>query len=149
MLLSNIVKLKSNLVTKNIVVNDLGKKIKTARKAQGLSLQILGERIGRTHSALSQIETGKKQPEKTTLILLAKELNDDFGEPDLAKHLTGENRPSREEIISGASAEEIWTLKFNGGGGKYSKAEMLKLKMLMDKELEEIDKRNAIRKANE
>ena len=58
-----------------------GSRIKRARIRAGLTLKQLGERVGGlSNEALSKIETGAtKQPQRTTLAALARELKDDFG----------------------------------------------------------------------
>jgi len=52
----------------------IGGRIKTYRKAKGLTQAELGERIERSDEALSNLERGKSLPEISTLIAVAKEL---------------------------------------------------------------------------
>jgi transcriptional regulator with XRE-family HTH domain len=66
----------------------VGQRIRAARKAEGLSLEELGRRIGVSNQAISAIETGKANPSKQTLISLARALRRDFGEEWLAQHLS-------------------------------------------------------------
>jgi transcriptional regulator with XRE-family HTH domain len=66
----------------------VGQRIRAARKAEGLSLEELGRRIGVSNQAISAIETGKANPSKQTLISLARVLRRDFGEEWLAQHLS-------------------------------------------------------------
>jgi SOS-response transcriptional repressor LexA len=48
----------------------------------------LGKRVGVSHVAISHAENNQTVPDKTTLIRLAQELQDDFGEPDLQQYLS-------------------------------------------------------------
>lgn len=127
----------------------LGENIRLARQQAKLSQEALGELIGVSKQAISLIENGKtEKPDKRTLKLLAQTLNNDFGEPELTQYLFSNDRQSREEILSTASGKEIYdTLRFNGGAGRYTREEMLKIKKLMDEELKRIDERNALRRA--
>jgi len=56
--------------------NIFGKKLISARKMAGLSLQKLADRIGNrvTKQALSKYEQGKMKPDSEVLILLSKAL---------------------------------------------------------------------------
>lgn len=79
----------------------LGEKIKAARKRKGLTLKALGERLGgMSHANLSRIENGVN-PGRTTLIALARELDDDFGLAELRQYITnGQPESNRFEILS-------------------------------------------------
>lgn len=114
----------------------IGDKIKIARKAKGLTLKVLGEKIGRTHSALSQIENGIYAPEKQTLIALARILNDNFGESWLDEYLSEKSViPNKREIIEESSPSEIISLKFGGKNTRRSKTEAEELRRLLDAEI--------------
>lgn len=49
----------------------IGGQVKTLRKQTGLTQAELGERIGRTSEAISNVETGKSLPSLDTLIAIA------------------------------------------------------------------------------
>jgi repressor LexA len=57
----------------------LGEAIKKARKLAGLTTTQLAERVGVNQSSISRIESGKTDPDRTTLIRLAQELKSHFG----------------------------------------------------------------------
>jgi len=57
----------------------IGQRIKVVRKKRGLTLVQLSEQIGISNQALSDIERGKKNPSKQTLMSLARELESGFG----------------------------------------------------------------------
>jgi transcriptional regulator with XRE-family HTH domain len=122
----------------------LGSKIRDARKRKKITQGRLGVILGgMTHAAISQIENDVTVPSKRTLILLAKELDDSFGESWLEEYLTGANRPSREEIIEQATPEEIFGIGFGGRQTvRRSKSELLRIRALANKQLAEMDKNN-------
>jgi transcriptional regulator with XRE-family HTH domain len=116
-----------------------GEKLKIARKNKGFTLKELGSQVGLTHSALSQIENNKNDVSKKTKIALAKALGDNFGESWLDEHISGTETPkSKKEIIEESSIEEIFSIKFGGGAGRKSKEDILRLKKLMDRKLEQM-----------
>lgn len=49
--------------------------IRAARKAAHMTMKELGARIGLAESTISQYETGKRDPDNTTLLMIAEELN--------------------------------------------------------------------------
>ena len=53
----------------------LGTRLQRARKAAGLSLRALGERIGLSHTAIQKYEDGNNVPDSATLLRLASALN--------------------------------------------------------------------------
>lgn len=56
-------------------MDTIGKRIKSLRKAAGLTLDALGERVGVTKSSLSYIENDKHEPSARTVKLIAHTLN--------------------------------------------------------------------------
>jgi transcriptional regulator with XRE-family HTH domain len=84
-------------IGKSFDIKPIGLRIKFIRKQRGLTLKQLGERIGRTYTALSKIENGINQPEKATLIALAKELKSSFGEKWLKEFAESSNSPADTE----------------------------------------------------
>lgn len=117
----------------------LGEKIKKARKNKGYTLKELGEIIDISHAALSQIENDKNNVSKKTLIALAKTLGNNFGETWLDEYMNGTlAAPSKKEIIEDASVEEIFTLKFGGKNTRRSTADIIKMKKLLDREIEKM-----------
>ena len=53
----------------------IGGQVKTLRKQSGLTQADLGEKIGRTAEAISNVETGKSLPSLDTLIAMSEALN--------------------------------------------------------------------------
>jgi len=53
----------------------IGGQVKTLRKQSGLTQADLGEKIGRTAEAISNVETGKSLPSLDTLIAVAEALS--------------------------------------------------------------------------
>lgn len=70
----------------------LGGKIRKAREDAGLNQIDLAAKVGRTQSALSQIERDTVKPDRATLILLSRELNEDFGLAWLSEYLSSDGR---------------------------------------------------------
>lgn len=117
----------------------LGERIKKARKNKGFTLQELGDRVGLTHSALSKIENNKNEAAKKTLIALARELGDNFGETWLNEHLTGnDSAPSKREIVADMTVREFVSLKFGGKHYQRSRVEIDVLTKLLDAEIEKM-----------
>lgn len=117
----------------------LGEKIRAARKRRGFTLKELGDLVGTTHSALSQVENGKSEPMQKTLIALAKALDDNFGEIWLDEHLQGNEAPrSKKEFAEEMTASEWLSLKFPGRPDKQTKAQAEALARLLDAEVERI-----------
>lgn len=58
-----------------------------ARGGIGVSQSELARLIGIKQPSLSQIESGTSEPRKTTLIAIARALNDDLGEEWLKEHM--------------------------------------------------------------
>jgi transcriptional regulator with XRE-family HTH domain len=69
------------LLTKNVndenisIVNEVGKRLRCAREAMGLSLREFGERFGENFTFLSRIENGKRFPSKGTIKKFAEVLS--------------------------------------------------------------------------
>lgn len=106
----------------------LGARIKTARKRKGLTLKELGQRLGgMSHANLSRIENGVN-PGRTTLIALARELNDDFGLAELQQYITG-TPPETDRF-------EVLSLKFASLKSKKSKMRAEVLIETLERELE-------------
>lgn len=87
----------------------LGGRIRSARKALALSSVELGRRIGVAHQSILRTELGQTQPEKRTLILLAQELKDDFGEAWLKPYAKPQLRVIRivGRVAAGKPIDEI------------------------------------------
>ncbi|MGW5616297.1 helix-turn-helix domain-containing protein [Streptomyces sp. NPDC003877] len=54
---------------------EIGDRIRTTRRAAGLSQLQLGERIGRDHKTVHRYETAQRAPSLTDLLLIADALN--------------------------------------------------------------------------
>lgn len=115
----------------------IGEKIKAARKAKGYTLVELGGLINVSNAALSQIENGKTEPSKKTLIALCKPLSDNFGLDWLDEHIAGTTPAlSKKEIAKDLSVEQLLSLKFGGGSESRSKADMRALARMLDEAIE-------------
>jgi len=89
----------------------MGDHLRSARRAHGLSLRELADRLGVSPSLISQVETGRAKPSVSTLYAIASELNvslDDllFNDPD---------RPTRGRPASVARPDA--PIAQPGGGG--------------------------------
>jgi|CXWL01.1.fsa_nt_gi transcriptional regulator with XRE-family HTH domain len=112
---------------------NLGEKIKSARKAAGLTLLELEARSEIANSTISRIENGKTDPERKTLVALSKALGNDFGLDWLTEHVHGSDpTPSKKEIAKELTVEQLISLKFGGGGETRSKADMRALARMLD-----------------
>ena len=99
----------------------------------------MGERIGYSHSTLSEIENNKRPPEDALLIALVKELDSNFDNPKLDKFLVGNQTiPTKKEIIIETSVEEIFGLKFGGGTTRRNREELIKLRQLVEQKTQEM-----------
>lgn len=86
----------------------LGGKIRAARKTAKLSAIALSEKIGIKHQSLTAIERNEVQAEKRTLILLAQELKNDFGDPTLREYIKDESElsiPITARVAAGDAVE--------------------------------------------
>lgn len=114
-------------------------KLKQARKNKGFKQKEVADLANIAQSTYSSLESGKTLPEKKTKIALAVVLGDNFGEPDLDQHINETDTPkSKKEIIEETSVEEIFSIKFGGGTGRRSKEQILRLKRLVDKKVEQM-----------
>jgi transcriptional regulator with XRE-family HTH domain len=59
---------------------EIGERIRTTRRAAGLSQLQLGERIGRDHKTVHRWETAQRAPSLTDLLLLADSLGIDLAD---------------------------------------------------------------------
>lgn len=101
----------------------------------------LGDKIGLTHSSLSQIENEVTNASKKTLIALAKALGDNFGESWLDEYINAEETPkSKKEIAQEMSIEEYLSLKFEGKDVRRSKEKIAAVKLILADEIEDIEK---------
>jgi transcriptional regulator with XRE-family HTH domain len=72
----------------------IGRRLRTARQSQGLSLRDLAGRLGVSASLISQIETGRAQPSVSTLYAIVGELGvslDDLLFPDAERPATAKD----------------------------------------------------------
>jgi transcriptional regulator with XRE-family HTH domain len=59
---------------------EIGDRIRTARRAAGLSQVQLGERVGRDHKSIHRYETAQRAPSLTDLLLIADALGTPLAE---------------------------------------------------------------------
>ena len=87
----------------------LGKRIQSARRETGLSQEQLAEAIGKSPSAISTIETGKRGASLETLIRIANvlQVSADYLLADQLPHIPWE--PSRKSLFFFQNCEE-WEL---------------------------------------
>jgi transcriptional regulator with XRE-family HTH domain len=60
--------------------NDIGTRIRSARKAAQLSCEELGHKAGTTGSTIYRIETGRRNPRNSTVVAIATALDVDVTE---------------------------------------------------------------------
>lgn len=91
---------------------DIGERLREARRARGLSLRVLADRLGVSPSLISQIETGRANPSVSTLYALADELDVSLDEllfndrrpPEPASEMAvSASAPARTEVASGGT----------------------------------------------
>lgn len=116
----------------HLLLSVLGENIRTARKYRGFTLKELAEKIGVTQPTLSRIENSETGA-KNTLIALAKELQDNFGEPWLDEFIdtSAQKGLSRREILEDTSVAELVSLKFGGATNETART----LAKLLDEEI--------------
>ena len=98
----------------------------------------VAQMVGFSAQAQSAIESGATvEPDRSNLIALARALKNDFGEKWLTQYAKEDSTGSdKQGIIESMPVEEIVTLKFGGKNSRRSKAEMQKLRDLLDAEIE-------------
>jgi transcriptional regulator with XRE-family HTH domain len=82
----------------------LGEHLRAARRAHGLSLRALADRLGVSPSLISQVETGRARPSVSTLYAIASELDISLDEilfEDRRRGQTGEARPLSQSPAGG------------------------------------------------
>ncbi|MBB5788679.1 helix-turn-helix transcriptional regulator [Jiangella mangrovi] len=85
----------------------LGRRIRHARKAAGLTLGALAAAVGRAPSLLSQIENGRREPRLTLLQAIATALDADVA--DLMKPEPPSHRAALEIALEHAQAEPLYS----------------------------------------
>lgn len=120
----------------------LGERIKIARKAKGFTQGDVAKATGViTQAALSKIEKGTVEPQRKTLIALARLLGSNFGEKWLDKEIAKSGTPeipSKKEVVEAMSVSEFLSLKFGGKQVRRSKTEAEMLAKLLDAEIARI-----------
>ena len=120
-------------------MSEIGDKIKELREGLKLSPQELADISDLDRTTILKIEDGTNNPAKRTKLALAKALGNNLGDSSFDKYLSGTEKPkSKREIIEESSVEEIFSIKFGGGAARRSKEEILKLKRLVDRKMEEM-----------
>jgi transcriptional regulator with XRE-family HTH domain len=79
----------------------MGERLRSARRARGLSLRELSQRLGVSASLISQVETGRANPSVSTLYAIAAELD-----VSLDELLFEDRRPSASAAAVGATPIE-------------------------------------------
>jgi transcriptional regulator with XRE-family HTH domain len=79
----------------------MGERLRLARRARGLSLRELSQRLGVSASLISQVETGRANPSVSTLYAIAAELD-----VSLDELLFEDRRPSASAAAAGATPVE-------------------------------------------
>src|SRR5690625_3732328 len=85
----------------------LGRRIRHARKASGLTLGALGERVGRASSLLSQIENGKREPRLALLHAIGRELG--VSAVELMRNEPPSHRAALEIALTRAQSQPLYT----------------------------------------
>src|ERR1700735_2921732 len=70
----------SNLTESSLDLSLFGQRLRHVRRARGLTLAQLGERVGRAPSVLSLIENGRREPKLSLIEALASALSVSVGE---------------------------------------------------------------------
>jgi transcriptional regulator with XRE-family HTH domain/uncharacterized RmlC-like cupin family protein len=84
---------------------EMGDRLRAERRAHGLSLRELADRLGVSPSLISQVETGRAQPSVSTLYAIVAELGvslDELlfaGRPDIAPGRARPGRPRAPELL--------------------------------------------------
>lgn len=113
--------------------------LKKARKNKGFTQKEIAELADISQSSYSDLERGETTPMRKTKIALAKVLGNNFGDSSLDEEINRAESPrSKKEIIEESSVDEIWSIKFGGGATRRSKEEILRLKKLLDREMEKM-----------
>lgn len=89
----------------------IGQRIRIVRKKRGLTLVQLSDRIGISNQALSDIERGKKNPSKQTLMNLARELESGFGIAWLKEQVVQRREEFSKNFDAGMSRGEKGQIK--------------------------------------
>lgn len=84
-----------------------GQWLKTRREMRGLSMNALGQKVGITHSHISNIESGKSEPHKDTVVAIAEALEVDpqealrafIGDPEITRERI--NDPDEVTLVEG------------------------------------------------
>jgi transcriptional regulator with XRE-family HTH domain len=87
---------------------EIGDRLRAARRARGLTLRGLAERLGVSPSLISQVETGRAKPSVSTLYAIASQLDISLDEllfPDAAGALAARRR--RAETADGREPAEL------------------------------------------
>jgi transcriptional regulator with XRE-family HTH domain len=79
----------------------MGERLRLARRARGLSLRELSQRLGVSASLISQVETGRANPSVSTLYAIAAELD-----VSLDELLFEDRRPPASAAVAGATPIE-------------------------------------------
>ncbi len=87
----------------------LGKNIKSARKARGLTQEMLAERIDISPVFVSQVEGGVRKPSLETVYNLAKTLNVTTDQllDNTEKSISNSKREEFDMLLKGRTSEEI------------------------------------------
>ena len=85
---------------------NLGRRVRQLRRAQGLTLRELGERVGRTASSLSLVENGKREPGFSLVEALAQALG--VGVAELAEGDIVDRRAQLEIALQLAQEESLY-----------------------------------------
>src|SRR3954454_3043879 len=84
-----------------------GQRLRHLRKARGLTLAELGERVGRAPSQLSLLENGRREPRVSLLRQLATEL--DVGVDELLSRKPPSRRAQLEIALDQAQHDPLYT----------------------------------------
>lgn len=81
----------------------IGERIRKSRKNKKVSQANLAAAVGISQPSLSDIENGVISPKRTTLRLIAYELNDDFGEADLKQDVETRSQSPNAKLVEQVS----------------------------------------------
>jgi XRE family transcriptional regulator, fatty acid utilization regulator len=95
-----------NLTTSGLDLATFGQRLRHLRRAHGLTLAELGERVGRAPSALSLLENGRREPKLSLIESLAKAL--DVPAQELLRHQPPSRRAQLEIAVEEAQRDPVY-----------------------------------------
>jgi XRE family transcriptional regulator, fatty acid utilization regulator len=96
----------STLTISGLDLATFGQRLRHLRRAQGITLAELGERVGRAPSALSLLENGRREPKLSLIDALARALS--VPAEELLRHQPPSRRAQLEIALDGAQHDPVY-----------------------------------------